>query len=139
MSLRERVRAASAAAVKTEIVETLGERFEVRGMMQGERLRVAGAEQRGGVEKSVPMMLALCVYDPETGKPLWNANSFEDVQEINALPPDAADALQAAAQRLSGLADDAEGNSPPQETSISLSPSSGSESEAVPSPISASA
>lgn len=129
--LRERVRKASKEAVQTEDVEVLGCRLRIRGMMQGERLRVAAAEQKGGVEKSVPLLLALTVYDPETDKPLWNPNSLDDVEEIRALPTAAADELQEVAARLSGLA--SEGNSLRAETTSSPSLSSASESGGEPS------
>lgn len=135
-NLRERTRSASLAAVKWETVTALGNTYRVRGMMQGERLRVAQAQEKGGLERAVPLMLALCVYDPETNQPLWNGNAFEDVEEINGLPGEAADIFQGAILRLSGM-DDAEGNSLQKATSTSPSASFGSASEAAPSQSSA--
>lgn len=132
-NLRERTRAASLAAVRWDTVTTLGNAYRIRGMMQGERLRVAQAQEKGGVERAIPLMFALCVYDPETNRPLWNGNAAEDVEQINALPGEAADTFQAAILRLSGM-DDAEGNLLQPGTSTSPSASSASGLVGAPSP-----
>lgn len=85
MSLRERIRSKSAGLVKRETVSLpeSGETVCVRGMMAGEAHRVG--ETKGF--KQTALVMALCVEDPETGKPLWNGNVLEDVQEIEAMHP----------------------------------------------------
>lgn len=102
MSLREKIKSASAAAVKSELITlpVAGAEVLVKGLLLGDRLRVAEAK---GATKGVPLLIALSAHDPAGGAPIWNANSLPDVQEIEALNGADADILATTAQRLSGI------------------------------------
>lgn len=106
-----------------------GETVQVRGMMFGEKERVAGAPS----EKQGYLMIALCTEDPETSKLIYNANAQEDHDLIAALPVADTEAIVDAVRRLSGL-DGAGKGSPVTGSSPSPSP----ESSAAPSTSSAS-
>ena len=108
----------SAALVRSEIVDVplLGVQVKVSGMMLGERSRVMTEGYKDGVPdyaKLYPLVFGLCVTDPTNGEPVWNPNNLEHVTDINALPGESADAIFAAAVRLSGMdTKGAEGNEP---------------------------
>lgn len=76
-----------------------GVEIQVRGMMFGEKERVAEAT---GFKQSA-MMIALTVEDPATGKPVWNPNTREDQDEIAALPINDTEAIVEVVNRLSGF------------------------------------
>lgn len=129
--LKRRLQERSAGLVRREPVplpET-GETVQVRGMMFGEKERVAGAPS----EKQGYLMIALCTEDPETSKLIYNANAQEDHDLIAALPVADTEAIVDAVRRLSGL-DGAGKGSPVTGSSPSPSP----ESSAAPSTSSAS-
>lgn len=118
MSLKEQLKTKSASLVRRETLtlpET-GLEVQVRGMMFGEKERVA---EHAGFKQSA-MMIALTVEDPSTGKPIWNANAAEDQQEIAGLPIADTVAIVEAIGRLSGFSGQGKG-SPGTESSPSPS------------------
>jgi hypothetical protein len=130
MSLKDRIRKRSAEFVRREpvLLPVTGETVTVRGMMFGEKERIA---ELTGFKQSATM-LALCVEDPESGKPVWNASSLEDHEEIAGLPIPDTEAIVGAINRLSGFAGAAGKDSPETPSSSSPSPEF-SEAEASPS------
>lgn len=101
MSLKDRLRQKSDALVRREDVTLprTGERITVRGLMAGEQLRCA--ELTGA--KQTATMIALCVEDPDTKRPLWNAHAAEDHENIGALHSDDLTAILNAITGLSGM------------------------------------
>lgn len=85
MSLKERLKSKAHEWVRREsltLPET-GEVIQVRGMVMGEVNRINQAPK----DAQEFVQVALSTEDPETGKPLWNPNSLDDLNEIRALPP----------------------------------------------------
>lgn len=109
MSIRDQIKAASAAARKSQTVSLPVAKVDVLviGMMAGDRLRVVGDDGKIQPTRSIPLMIALTAHDPATRQPLWNPNDLNDMQEIAGLTGEDADVLTDAALRTSGLEKDA--------------------------------
>lgn len=121
-AIRDRVRAMSQAAVRSEVVELDGIRFLARGLMTGDALRVHDAQKLGGSERSLPLTIALGAFDPDApDTPIWNPNDAEHVAEIKALPLHVTKALSEAVNRVSDVKPNAEGNAQSTAGTSSLS------------------
>lgn len=133
MGLPAEAKARLANLVRRETITLpdLGIEIVVRGMMFGEKERVADLT---GFKQSATM-IALTVEDA-SGKPMWNPNSLDDQSEIAALSLADSNAIAEAISRLSGQSK--EGKDRSGETENSPSPLSDSESAADPSASSAS-
>lgn len=127
MSLRDRINQKSTSLVRRETITlpATGEVVQVRGMMFGEKERVA---ELSGFKQSATM-LALTVEDPETGKGFWNPNDQKSLDEIAALPIPDTQAIVEVINRLSGFSKEGNDNSPATESSPSSSSDSASEGE----------
>lgn len=127
MSLREQIRARSAELVERGRVTLpeAGIEIQVRGLMAGE-VRRSGEHKRPD-----DVQIALSAEDPATSKPIWNANSLDDLEEIAALHPVDYATLVRKSNELSGVDRLKKLFSPP--TKNSTSSSSDSESAAEPS------
>lgn len=99
MSLRDRIRDKSAGLVQREVITLpeCGEKVQVRGLMAGE------VQRAGEHKRSTHVQIALSTEDPETGKPIWNPNSLEDLDEIAGMHSVDVAFLADASNRLSGL------------------------------------
>lgn len=99
MSLREQIKSRSAGLVQRETVTLpeCGVTVSVRGLMAGEVRRVSDAKRPNDVQ------IALSAEDPDSGKPIWNANNLEDLDEIAGLHTVDAAVLLDASNRLSGI------------------------------------
>lgn len=99
MSLKDRLDSKSAGLVRRETITlpATGEEVRIRGMMFGEKERVA---ELSGFKQSATM-IALCVEDPTSGDAVWNANDLKDHQRIAKLPIADTNAMAEAIQRLS--------------------------------------
>lgn len=107
MSLRETIRKKSASLVKRETVHLpdLDVDVQVRGLMLGEVNRITDQE---GTGKQSATQIALSVEDPETSKPIWNANLHEDMEEIAGLTMNDAQLIITKGSNLSGIGKKAE-------------------------------
>jgi hypothetical protein len=67
----------------------MGHPVVLAAMPSGDRWRVSGEGTddagRGVPQKMFPLLIALGVRDPATGKLVWNANDAEHMAEINEL------------------------------------------------------
>lgn len=133
MSLKEQLHSKAASLLRRETITlpVTGLDVQVRGMMFGEKERIA---ELTGFKQSATM-LALCVEDPATGKPLWNPAAREDHDQIAALPIEDSEEIVQAIGRLSTYR--AEGNGSSGETTSGPTPSP--ESSDAPLPLSGSA
>jgi hypothetical protein len=97
--LRAQIKAKSASLVRRETVllPECGMEVQVRGLMAGE-VRRCGEHKR-----SSDVQVALSVEDPATSKPVWNANSLDDLNEIAALHSVDLATIVDTSNRLSGL------------------------------------
>lgn len=119
MSLREQIRARSAELVERGRVTLpeAGIEVQVRGLMAGEVNRIRESKRADDVQ------IAISVEDPATGKPVWNPNKLDDLEEIAALHVVDAAVLLSAGNRLSGIDRLKKHFSPPTENGSSPSPS----------------
>lgn len=122
MGLRDNLKAASVteAKTRTRIVTVPGGDVEVRGLMSGDKIRVGEEQNAHGGRRALSLLVALCSFDPATGRPIWSANDGGDLEEVANLDSSIFDPLKEAGLELSGLADEgAEGNAPSSATGSS--------------------
>jgi hypothetical protein len=67
-------------------------------------------------------LIAAAVEDPETGKPVWDAKDYNDMEAIAALAKEDAEAILEAINRVSGIGEEGKENSAAIENSPSPSP-----------------
>lgn len=120
MSLKDKIASKSAGLVKRELVTLpeCGEQVQVRGLMAGE------VKRAGDHKRSTDVQVALSTEDPETGKPIWNANDLHDLDAIGGLHSVDLFTIVEASNRLSGMDKLGKLFSPPSENGSSSSPSS---------------
>lgn len=131
MGLKERLKEKSASLVERELVTLPRSREVVRAkcLMSGEQLRCGAAKP----ERQPLLFIALGTEDPETGKPLWNPNSLDDIESIEALHGDDMKAILDTVRRLSGMDPKAaEDDAKNSEGTLSSSFSSASDTESSP-------
>lgn len=110
MSLGERLRA---KACPQEMVTVADERFQVHGISDRERAELEAKcrdKRRGALDfpRLVSVLLTRCVYDPETGAPV-----FAKSEEWGEVPSSITGPLKACVLRLNGFDDgDTAGKSP---------------------------
>jgi hypothetical protein len=109
-SIRERTKAASAKYVREELVTVEGVEYLSIGLVSGEKNRLRQETRVGediNVAKFSPRLIAMCTCDPETRKQVWNVNSLDDLNEIDALDEAITKPLGEAATRVCGWGADA--------------------------------
>lgn len=99
MGIRDEIRSKSAALVKRERITLpeCGVEVQVRSLMSGEAQRAGESKRSGDVQ------VAIGTEDPETGQPIWNPNSREDLDEIAGLHAVDKAVLMKAINDLSGM------------------------------------
>lgn len=106
MGLRNQINEASAARAKTRrklVTLPSGLVVEMRGMMAGDQLRLGMEQNERGAGRAMPLAIALCAFDPQSGEQVYNPNHGPDLLEIGALDPEVFDPLRDAALEVSGL------------------------------------
>jgi hypothetical protein len=113
-NIRETLAARAATMRREELFEPKmmeGVQVLAVGMMTGEKNRVftdaTDTENRVRLDQLTTRVIAATMCDPETRKPLWNYNSREDHDEINALPSETTEDMVAVAYRVSGIGKEA--------------------------------
>jgi hypothetical protein len=127
---RERMKERASTMHRREVFEIDGEKFLAIGLMSGLKNRLGsetGNAKTGDVNlaKFNPRLIAHCIHDPDTERPIWNANDLNDLNEIDALPSEMTDPMLAAAARVCGWGKDAvNAGKPESQTPITNSDSS---------------
>jgi hypothetical protein len=113
-SIREQLKVRAAGMQREEEFEVRGSegvRMLAVGLMTGDRNRLftecMDGEGRTNLMKLTPRILAMTMCDPATRALLWNVNSLDDHNEINALPPAWTEHMQEVAFRVCGIGKDA--------------------------------
>jgi hypothetical protein len=106
-NIRERLKAKAEKYVREEKFEVEGEKFLAIALMSGEKNRLRQEARQGDSNALNPMkfnprLIARCIHDPATRKPIWNGNDLTDLQEIDALPEEVLEPMAAAASRVNG-------------------------------------
>jgi hypothetical protein len=131
--LRNKLNSRAASMVREEEFEIDGDKFLAIGLMSGGKNRVMNEcfdLQSGAIRdyaRFVNLVIALCIYDPSTRKPLFNASSQEDRDAIDALPSEITEAMVSPASRVCGWGKEAvtsgkTGSEPPNTSSGTSSP-----------------
>lgn len=132
-SIREQLKVRAQGMQREEEFEVRGSggvRMLAVGLMTGDRNRLftecMDSEGRSNLMKLTPRILAMTMCDPQTRVLLYNVNSLDDHNEINALPPEWTEHMQEVAFRVCGIGKDAvaEGNGGSQSATTSSSSSS---------------
>jgi len=109
--IRAKLKARTDGLVREEEFEAGGEKMLAIGLMTGGKNRLmaetANSEGVVNVAKFTPRVIALCIHDAGTRKPLWNVNDLNDLNEIDELDSEITDAMVAAASRVCGWGKDA--------------------------------
>lgn len=129
-SIREKTKAASAKYVREEAVTVDGIEYLAIGLVSGEKNRLRQETRVGediNVAKFSPRLIAMCICDPETRKPIWNVNDLNDLQEIDGLDENITRPLGEAATKVCGWGADAvkegkDASKTPITSSVSSSP-----------------
>lgn len=111
MSIREKLKVKAAGLGREELFEAGGEQMLAIGLMSGEKNRLlsecSNSEGVMNAAKFGPRAIAMCIFDPETRKNLWNVNDLNDLTEIDAFPSEITDPMMAAVSRVNGWGKDA--------------------------------
>lgn len=108
MSLRDRIIAVDDLQREIVKIEQWGVEVEVRGMSGAARAAIVqdAADNNGNVNfaKMMPEVVVTCVYDPETGEPVFTHADKDTIMSKNGA---ALEKINTVAMRLSGFGADA--------------------------------
>ena len=108
MSLRDRIIAVDDLQREIVKIDQWGVEVEVRGMSGAARAAIVqdAADNNGSVNfaKMMPEVVVTCVYDPETGEPVFTQADKDTIMSKNGA---ALEKINTVAMRLSGFGADA--------------------------------
>lgn len=108
MSLRDRIIAVDDLQREIVKIDQWGVEVEVRGMSGAARAAIVqdAADNNGNVNfaKMMPEVVVTCVYDPETGEPVFTRDDKDTIMSKNGA---ALEKINTVAMRLSGFGADA--------------------------------
>ena len=108
MSLRDRIIAVDDLQREIVKIDQWGVEVEVRGMSGAARAAIVqdAADNNGSVNfaKMMPEVVVTCVYDPETGEPVFTHADKDTIMSKNGA---ALEKINTVAMRLSGFGSDA--------------------------------
>jgi hypothetical protein len=107
-NLRNKLKARSESMIQREEFDLHGDTYLAVGLMTGGKNRVQNecfdltTGQVRDLAKFTQLVIAMCIHDPASGKPVYNVNDQLDRQEIDALAPEDSEALLTPALRVCG-------------------------------------